>query len=242
MVITLAGMIGAGKSSLSKMTGDLLETPVKYEPVKDNPVLPLYYEDPKQYAFLLQIYFLNVRFDMIKDALRVNNSVLDRSIYEDALFTRQNHLSGNLRDAEMDTYEHLLRNMLEEIEGMPKKAPDLMVYLKSDFGTIIDHIQTRGRVYEQGEDKHEYYRSLLDRYDEFEVEYDASPMLVIDATDVDFVNNEDDAKTVLLQIIKAMHVVGALTDEQSKFYHDKVDPSRNMNDIVLNMRDNRKQQ
>lgn len=240
MLITLAGMIGVGKSSLSKMTGELLSTPVEYEPVVDNPVLPLYYSDPKQYAFLLQIYFLNMRFDMIKRAMYTNNAVLDRSIYEDALFTRQNYLSGNLQEAEMATYNHLLRNMLQEIEALPKKAPDLMIYLKADFETIITQIKRRGRPYEQGTDKYDYYRALLDRYDEFELEYDASPMLVIDTVDLDFVNNKHDYQTVMLQVIKALHTVGALTDEQSQHYHDVVDPERNMNDVKITMRDNRR--
>lgn len=240
MLITLAGMIGVGKSSLSKMTGELLSTPVEYEPVVDNPVLPLYYSDPKQYAFLLQIYFLNMRFDMIKRTMYTNNAVLDRSIYEDALFTRQNYLSGNLQEAEMATYNHLLRNMLQEIEALPKKAPDLMIYLKADFETIITQIKRRGRPYEQGTDKYDYYRALLDRYDEFELEYDASPMLVIDTVDLDFVNNKHDYQTVMLQVIKALHTVGALTDEQSQHYHDVVDPERNMNDVKITMRDNRK--
>lgn len=240
MLITLAGMIGVGKSSLSKMTGELLSTPVEYEPVVDNPVLPLYYSDPKQYAFLLQIYFLNMRFDMIKRAMYTNNAVLDRSIYEDALFTRQNYLSGNLQEAEMATYNHLLRNMLQEIEALPKKAPDLMIYLKADFETIITQIKRRGRPYEQGTDKYDYYRALLDRYDEFELEYDASPMLVIDTVDLDFVNNKHDYQTVMLQVIKALHTVGALTDEQSQHYHDVVNPERNMNDVKITMRDNRK--
>lgn len=240
MLITLAGMIGVGKSSLSKMTGELLQTPVEYEPVVDNPVLPLYYQDPEQYAFLLQIYFLNMRFDMIKRAMYTNNAVLDRSIYEDALFTRQNYLSGNLQEAEMATYNHLLRNMLAEIDTLPKKAPDLMIYLKADFETIINQIKRRGRPYEQGTDKHEYYRNLLDRYDEFELEYDASPMLVIDTTELDFVNNHDDYQQVMLQIIKALHTVGALTDEQSQRYRDIVDPARNLNDVKITIRDNRK--
>lgn len=240
MLITLAGMIGVGKSSLSKMTGALLATPVEYEPVVDNPVLPLYYSDPKQYAFLLQIYFLNMRFDMIKRAMYTNNAVLDRSIYEDALFTRQNYLDGNLQEAEMGTYNHLLRNMLQEIETLPKKAPDLMIYLKADFETIITQIKRRGRPYEQGTDKYDYYRALLDRYDEFELEYNASPMLIIDTVDLDFVNNQRDYQTVMLQVIKALHTVGALTDEQSQHYHDIIDPERNMNDVKIVMRDNRK--
>ena len=90
MVIITAGMIGVGKTTLTGILADHLNTKAFFEPVGDNPVLPLYYKDPKQYGFLLQIFFLNKRFAMIKKALSDDNNVLDRSIYEDALFTKEN--------------------------------------------------------------------------------------------------------------------------------------------------------
>lgn len=84
-VIVLSGPIGAGKSSLTSILSKYLATDPFYESVDDNPVLPLFYENPKKYAFLLQVYFLNTRFKSIKKALSADNNVLDRSIYEDAL-------------------------------------------------------------------------------------------------------------------------------------------------------------
>ena len=93
-VIVLSGPIGAGKSSLTGILSKYLGTNPFYESVDDNPVLPLFYENPKKYAFLLQVYFLNTRFQSIKSALTDDNNVLDRSIYEDALFFQmERHIS-----------------------------------------------------------------------------------------------------------------------------------------------------
>ena len=95
-MIVLAGTIGAGKSSLAKALGEHLKTDVFYEAVDNNPVLDLYYQDPQKYAFLLQIYFLNKRFESIKMAYRQDNNVLDRSIFEDELFLTLNYKNGNV--------------------------------------------------------------------------------------------------------------------------------------------------
>jgi len=122
MVIITAGMIGVGKTTLTGLIAEHFGTKAFYEPVGDNPVLPLYYSDPKQYGFLLQIYFLNRRFDMIKRALADDNNVLDRSIYEDALFTSENHKDGNITDSEMTVYTQLLDNMMSELQQLPKKS------------------------------------------------------------------------------------------------------------------------
>ena len=78
MMIIMSGTIGAGKSNLTEILSRHLGTKAFYEPVEDNPILPLYYADPKKYAFLLQIYFLNKRFRLIKEAMRQDNDVLDR--------------------------------------------------------------------------------------------------------------------------------------------------------------------
>ena len=104
MVIITAGMIGVGKTTLTAKIAEHLGTKAFFEPVGDNPVLPLYYSNQKQYGFLLQIYFLNKRFSMIKQALSNDNNVLDRSIYEDALFTRENNAEVNITDTELAVY------------------------------------------------------------------------------------------------------------------------------------------
>ncbi|WP_125572563.1 deoxynucleoside kinase [Lacticaseibacillus songhuajiangensis] len=183
MVIITAGMIGVGKTTLTGQIADHLGTKAFFEPVGENPVLPLYYKDPKEYGFLLQIYFLNKRFAMIKKALSDDNNVLDRSIYEDALFTRENNAEGNITDTELDVYLKLLDNMMNELTQMPKKAPDLLVYAETDFDTILYRIKKRGRDYEQFENNPElesYYYKMWTAYKQWFDEYDVSPKMKID--------------------------------------------------------------
>lgn len=183
MVIITAGMIGVGKTTLTAKIADHLHTKAFFEPVGENPVLPLYYKDPKQYGFLLQIYFLNKRFSMIKQALSDDNNVLDRSIYEDALFTKENNAEGNISDTELDVYLKLLDNMMSDLNKLPKKAPDLMVYSETSFETILHRIKKRGRDYEQIDDNPElkdYYYKMWSAYQDWYQEYNASPKMKID--------------------------------------------------------------
>ena len=183
MVIITAGMIGVGKTTLTAKIADHLHTKAFFEPVGENPVLPLYYKDPKQYGFLLQIYFLNKRFSMIKQALSDDNNVLDRSIYEDALFTKENNAEGNISDTELDVYLKLLDNMMSDLKKLPKKAPDLMVYSETSFETILYRIKKRGRDYEQIDNNPEhkdYYYKMWSAYQDWYQEYDASPKMKID--------------------------------------------------------------
>ena len=180
MVIITAGMIGVGKTTLTGLIADHLHTKAFFEPVGNNPVLPLYYKDPKQYGFLLQIFFLNKRFSMIKKALADDNNVLDRSIYEDALFTKENNKEGNISDTELEVYLNLLDNMMNELQELPKKAPDLMVYSETDFETILYRIKKRGRDYEQFDNDpalRDYYYKMWSAYKEWYRDYDASPKM-----------------------------------------------------------------
>ena len=182
MMLVLAGMIGVGKSTLTGILAEHFNTQAFYEEVEDNPILDKFYEDPKRWAFSLQIYFLNKRFHSIKDALHDDNNVLDRSIYEDALFTRVNNMQGNISDVDLNIYNELLDNMMQEINGLPKKAPDLLIYLEADFETILEHIRKRGRDYEQVEDNPElleYYKLLWNEYKTWYDEYNYSPKIKI---------------------------------------------------------------
>lgn len=198
-VIVLAGMIGAGKSSYTELIAKELGTKAFYESIQDNRILELFYADPKRWAFALQIYFLNTRFRSIKAALTNQNNVLDRSIYEDALFTQINYEEGNISEPEMDTYLDLLDNMMEELEFMPKKAPDLLIYLRGSLDTVLKRISLRGRPYEQIQDNPgllDYYKHLHSRYDSWFESYDKSATLVINIDEVD-INKPAEAKLVM---------------------------------------------
>ena len=128
---------------------------------------------------------------MIKQALSDDNNVLDRSIYEDALFTRENNAEGNISDTELEVYLKLLDNMMADLERLPKKAPDLMVYSETDFETILYRIKKRGRDYEQIDKNPElkdYYYKMWCAYKDWYRDYDASPKMKIDLEKYDLEN------------------------------------------------------
>lgn len=200
MLIVLAGTIGAGKSSLAAALGEHLGTEVFYEAVDNNPVLDLYYQDPKKYAFLLQIFFLNKRFKSIKEAYKADNNILDRSIFEDELFLTLNYKNGNVTKTELEIYQELLGNMLEELEGMPKKRPDLLIYIDVSFDKMLERIEKRGRSFEQVDDNpglEDYYAQVHGEYPDWYENYQVSPKMKIDGNQLDFVQNTEDLKTVL---------------------------------------------
>ena len=200
-------MIGLGKTSVAEMLGEHFDTTVYYESVEDNKILPLFYTaseeeiQAKRYPFLLQLWFLDTRFRAIKQALVDQNNVLDRSIYEDWYFAKKNLELGRISSLEMEVYENLLANMLEELKELPKKSPDLMIYLKGSFETVLSRIGLRGRDYEVDESLEEYYRFLWEGYDDWVFnQYDASQVLMIDADTTDIVNNKDDRERVIRQV------------------------------------------
>lgn len=208
MLLVVGGMIGLGKSSVAKILGEHFNSEVFYESVDDNPLLPLFYSESeeeiqrKRYPFLLQLYFLNTRFKSIKEALVNDNNVLDRSIYEDWYFAKKNMELGRISDLEMSIYENLLNNMMEELESLPKKAPDIMIYLKGSFETVINRINLRGREFEIDDSLREYYHFLWEGYDNWvNNHYDASEVLIIDMNIMDVVNNEED-KNKLIEMVE----------------------------------------
>ena len=211
MVIVVAGMIGLGKSSVAKVLGEYFNSDVFYESVDDNPILPLFYSESeeellkKRYPFLLQLYFLNTRFKSIKEALSHQNNILDRSIYEDWYFAKKNMELGRISDLEMSIYEDLLNNMMEELDALPKKSPDLMVYLKGSFETVINRIKLRGRDFEIDDSLMEYYKFIWQDYDNWVKNYyTASQVLIIDMDEMDIVNNEDDKNEMIRLVSEAV--------------------------------------
>ncbi|WP_438772886.1 deoxynucleoside kinase [Enterococcus sp. DIV0755b] len=217
-VIVLAGTIGAGKSSLTEMIANHLNSEAFYESVDDNEVLPLFYQDPNKYAFLLQIYFLNKRFDSIKQALRHEDNVLDRSIYEDSLLFHLNADLGRATETEVQVYDELLANMMQELPyAAQKKHPDLLVHIKVSFETMLARIKKRGRDFEQLEydpSLYDYYKELNQRYDAWFENYHESPKLQIDGDLLNFVEDEAAAKEVIQLIddklaeIRQMEFIG----------------------------------
>lgn len=207
MLLVVGGMIGLGKTSVAKLIGSHFETEVFYESVDDNPILPLFYTasdeeiEKYRYPFLLQLHFLDTRFRSIKKALINDNNVLDRSIYEDWYFAKVNNELGRISDLEFELYGRLLDNMMEELASLPKKSPDLMIYLKGSFETVIQRILKRGRSYELDTELEAYYRKLWEGYDEWVMKhYHASEVLVIDMDVYDVVNRPEDAAHLIAQV------------------------------------------
>lgn len=215
MSIVIGGMIGLGKTSVADtlrahFQHKGMDSKVFYEAVDDNPILPLYYEltpeqlDAKRIPFLLQLFFLNKRFKTVKECLEWKNpiyTIQDRSIYEDWYFAYVNKKLGRISDLEFKIYEELVDNMMEELSQLPKKAPDLMVYLKGSFETVLDRIMARGRSFEINPELKEYYFEVWKGYDEWVMNhYNASEVLIIDMDKTDVVKSNEDAQQVCHEV------------------------------------------
>jgi deoxyadenosine/deoxycytidine kinase len=218
--IVIGGMIGLGKTSVADtlkahFQNKGIESKVFYETVDDNPILPLYYEltpeelDAKRIPFLLQLFFLNKRFKTVKDCINWKEptyTIQDRSIYEDWYFAYVNKNLGRISELEFKIYEELVENMMEELKELPKKAPDLMVYLKGSFDTVIDRIMSRGRSFEINPELKEYYFEVWKGYDEWVLnQYNASEVLIIDMDNTDVVKSTADAQRVCREVDEKLH-------------------------------------
>lgn len=204
-MIVLSGTIGAGKTSLTEMLADHLGSKAFYESVDDNPILPLFYENPKKYGFLLQIYFLNKRLAQIKAARATGmRNILDRSIYEDALLFQLTADLDRATQTEVDIYKSLVDNMMAEIAGVEDvKNPDLLIHVRVSFDTMLARIKKRGRSFEQideNPDLYDYYKELNKRYDDWFDAFDRSPKVQIDGDRFDFVADAE-ARAKVLEMI-----------------------------------------
>lgn len=211
VMIVLAGTIGAGKTSLTELLAERYGTKAFYESVDDNPILPLFYKDPKKYAFLLQIYFLNKRLADIKAASDNPLNIIDRSIFEDGLLFQLNADLERSTQTEVDIYKSLLENMMEPLEGVENKEPGLLIHVKVSFDNMLKRITKRGRSFEQVEndpDLYDYYKTLNDRYTKWFEEYDRSPKIEIDGDKYDFVEDEAAREEVLKQIDAKLKEIG----------------------------------
>lgn len=184
MHIAIAGNIGSGKTTLTKMLAKRFEWKAHFEPVDNNPYLDDFYHDMKRWAFNLQIYFLNQRFkDVVEISKSTDTIIQDRTIFEDArIFAPNLHDMGMMSDRDFANYSDLFELMISLV-----KLPDLMIYIKSSIPTLIDHIEKRGRDYEQTI-RIDYLKGLNHRYDDFIKDYQGR-LFVIDGDHTDFEND-----------------------------------------------------
>ncbi|MFD9628624.1 deoxynucleoside kinase [Peribacillus muralis] len=203
LVLTLSGSIGAGKTSWGRKVAEHFGVELLEEKVDGNPFLDKYYENPEKYSFHLQVYFLNHRFQAIKEALKHPNTVLDRSIYEDAMiFAKLQYQNGSMDKDTYDVYLNLHANMMQEIHDLYesnvllKKSPDLLIHLHGSFDEIQRRVAKRGRPFEQTDDNPEllqYYKDLHEMYVGFMDEYYSariSPMYLLNIDEYSVDNPE----------------------------------------------------
>ncbi len=196
LFITVAGNIGAGKSSLARLLGERFSWKPYFESVEDNPYLSDFYADMTRWSFHLQIYFLANRFKCHKEIVESSESVIqDRSIYEDAeIFARNLHDIGKMTDRDYTNYVSLFHVMMEYL-----KPPDLMVYLRANVDTLAKQISRRGRDYEQGIPR-SYLEQLNALYEDWIFRYKLGPLLIIESDNLDFVKNQTDLDYVLTRV------------------------------------------
>lgn len=189
-MIVIDGVVGVGKSTLMKILEK--EGYIAFEePVVDNPILEKFYYDRERYSFPLQIFFLNKRFRSIKDASKIDNAVMDRSIYGDIIFAKMLKDAKEMSKEEYDLYIDLFENMIEHC-----KAPKLLVYLETTVEEAMRRINKRGREYEKVVER-EYWEKLNNNYREYFNQYNISPILKINVDNLDFENNVEDREYVL---------------------------------------------
>ena len=187
MHIGIAGNIGSGKTTLTRMLSEHYGWTPKYEAVTYNPYLEDYYKDIKWWSFKLEVYFLEQRFkDELESASSDDVIIQDRTIFEGVyIFVANNKAMGNLSDRDYETYMDLFKLMMSLV-----KAPDLLIYLRSSVPHLVSQIQKRGREYEKSIEL-DYLEGLNNRYEQWISEYPGR-VLTIDADGLDFQNRPED--------------------------------------------------
>ena len=187
MHIAIAGNIGSGKTTLTKLLAKRYGWKQHFEPVDDNPYLADYYEDMTRWSFNLQIYFLNKRFrDVVEISKSKETIIQDRTIFEDArIFAPNLHDMGMMSDRDFANYTDLFDLMMSLVE-----LPDLMIYIKSSIPTLVSHIQKRGREYEKSI-RIDYLEGLNRRYEDWIASYKGK-LMVIDGDRLHFESSIDD--------------------------------------------------
>lgn len=211
MHIAITGNIGAGKTTLASKLAEHYGWDVLYEAVDGNPYLPPFYEDMSKWAFHLQIYFLNSRFEQvlkIKKLAEEKTIIQDRSIYEDAyIFARNLYESGKFNETDYQTYRSMFNTITQAITH-----PDLMIYLKADLPKLLRQINKRGRDYEKNIDPN-YLQNLNVLYEDFANLYTHGKLLIIDVNDMDYAENSTDFEYIVDIVTKNINVGTQLSIE-----------------------------
>lgn len=194
--IAIAGNIGAGKTTLTKMLAKYYGWEPRFESVGFNPYLEDYYGDLPRWSFCLETYFLKERFrDMLAVMQSSHTIVQDRSIFEGVyVFVNNNYRRGDLSERDYTTYMELFRHMKSLM-----RLPDLMIYLRKSVPALIAQIQKRGREYEKGM-QIDYLKDLNERYEDFIFHQYDGRVLVIDSDNMDFENNPEDFRQIVDKI------------------------------------------
>ncbi|MGO2294413.1 MAG: deoxynucleoside kinase [Psychroflexus halocasei] len=201
MHVAIAGNIGAGKTTLTRLLAKHYNWEPEFEDVIENPYLENFYADMKRWSFNLQIFFLNSRFRQILDIREGKKDVIqDRTIYEDAfIFAPNLHQMGYMSDRDYQNYASLFELMESVTE-----SPDLLIYLRSSVPNLVKQIQSRGRDYENSISI-DYLNKLNERYDEWISNYDKGKLLIIDVDGLNFVDEPEDLGEIINRIDGELH-------------------------------------
>ncbi len=201
MHIAVAGNIGSGKTTLTRLLSKHYNWNAKYEEVDNNPYLADFYNDMQRWSFNLQIYFLKERFNGIVDIQRSSENVVqDRTIYEDAMIFAPNlHSMGLMSSRDFENYKSLFDLMLSLV-----KPPDLLIYLRSSIPNLVSQIHKRGREYEAGI-RIDYLSGLNERYEEWISGYKDGKVLIIDVDVNKFEDKAEDMSSVIDLVDANLH-------------------------------------
>jgi deoxyguanosine kinase len=193
--IAIEGVIGVGKTTLARMLSDQLGARLVLEKFEENPFLPNFYKDPEHYAFQTQIFFLLSRYRQQQELFQAD--LFHSHIVSDYIFEKDKIFAYlTLRDDELKLYENLLVAIEKTIP-----LPDLVIYLQSSNDRLLANIKKRGREMEKNMSD-EYIKELNEAYNYFFFRYKSTPLLIVKATDIDFVNNPEHFDDLLTQILR----------------------------------------
>ncbi|TFV97814.1 deoxynucleoside kinase [Algoriphagus kandeliae] len=200
MHLAVSGNIGSGKTTLTEKLAKHYGWKAEFEAVDNNPYLPDFYEDMKRWAFHLQVYFLNSRYNQIRKIQESQeNTIQDRTIYEDAyIFAANLYKSKLLTERDYWNYRSLFDSMIQHV-----KAPDLLIYLKADIPKLVGQIEKRGRTYETAM-RIDYLKNLNQHYEDWIAGYKEGKLLIIDVNDLDFVERPEDFSFIVEKIEREM--------------------------------------